>query len=91
MFLSQHSLASPSGKKKKGIENTMTVAAIRGSNNNETFIRVTFIQSQRFYKLSNDADPSFLNLLKESEKNHTPVIIKRAKEKSDIILSVKKL
>lgn len=76
--------------KRKGVENTMTVAAIRASNNNETFIRVTFLQSQRFYKLPNDANPAYLKLLQESEKEHTPVIIKRAKEESDVILSVRK-
>lgn len=76
--------------KKKGVENTMTVAAIRTSNSNEAFVRVTFLQSQRFYKLPNDANPTFLKLLKESEKGHTPVIIKRSKEESDVILSVRK-
>ena len=90
MFLFQHCLASPSGKKKKGVEDTMTVAAIRQTNNNEPFIQVTFNQSQRFYKLPNDADPTFLNLLKKSEKDHIPLVIKRAKGESDVILGVRK-
>ena len=68
----------------------MTVAAIRTPGNNETFIRITFLQSQRFYKLPNDANPTYLDLLKESEKEHTPVIIRRAKEESDVILNVRK-
>jgi len=68
----------------------MTVAAIRPANNDETFVRVTFNESQRFFKLPNDANPKYLELLKESEKNKTPVIIKRANEGSDIILEVGK-
>lgn len=77
-------------KKAKGVEAAMTVAAIRPANTDETFVRVTFTQSQRFYKLPNDANPKYLLLLKESEKNHTAVLVKRAKEESDIILEVKK-
>ena len=68
----------------------MTVAAIRQQNNNEPFIRVTFLQSQRFYKLSSHADPAFLKLLKKSEKEHMPITVVRSKEESDVILSVKK-
>ena len=76
--------------KKRGVEDTMTVAAIRPPNNTETFVRVTFLRSQRFYKLSNDADPTYLMLLKASEKDHSLVIIKRARVESDVILSVRK-
>ena len=78
------------GHKKKGVSTVMTVAAIRSANPNDTFIRVTFSQSQRFYKLPNDADPAYLSLLKVSEKNNTPVVIKRASEESDVILKVTK-
>lgn len=77
-------------KKAKGIETTMTVVAIRPPKDNETFVRVSFTPSQRFYKLPNDANPAYLELLKASEKDHTPVIIRRAKEESDIILSVRR-
>ena len=91
LLLTIPSFSAPKHKpKKKGVENTMTVAAIRPPNGGETFVRVTFLQSQRFYKLPNDANPDYLVLLKESEKGHTPVVIKRAKEESDIILSVRK-
>lgn len=76
--------------KKKAVAYTMTVAAIRVANPNETFVRVTFSQSQRFFKLPNDANPDYLSLLKESEKNRTPVIVKKANEESDVILSVEK-
>ena len=76
--------------KKKPVENTMTVAAIRPPNSNETFVRITFLQSQRFYKLPNDANPAYLRLLKESEQQHSPVVIKRAQEESDVILGVRK-
>ena len=77
-------------KKVKGVEHTMTVVAIRPPNNNEPFVRVSFARSQRFYKLPNDADPRYMYLLKASEKDHSPVVIKRAKEESDVILSVRK-
>ena len=76
--------------KNKSVADKMKVAAIRAANQNDTFIRVTFLQSQRFYKLSNHADPAYLKLLKESAKNNTPVIIKRVSEQSDMILSVVK-
>ncbi|MFI5196575.1 MAG: hypothetical protein ACHQD8_05755 [Chitinophagales bacterium] len=77
-------------KKSKSVAQAMTVAAIRAANPKNTFIEVTFSESQRFYKLPNDADPKYLILLKESEKNNTPVIIKRVSEYSDVILSVSK-
>ena len=91
VFIFQYAGATQRHKgKRKRVENTMTVAAIRTPGNNETFIRITFLQSQRFFKLPNDANPAYLNLLKESEKDNTPVIVKRAKEESDVILSVRK-
>lgn len=77
-------------KKPKTVEYEMTVAAIRPANPKNTFIEVTFSESQRFYKLPNDADPKFLVLLKASEKDHTPVLVRRASEKSDVILRVTK-
>jgi hypothetical protein len=76
--------------KKNTVTDTMTVAAIRAANPNETFVKVTFFQSQRFFKLPNDANPDYLNLLKESEKNNTPVVVKRENQESDVLLSVKK-
>ena len=75
-------------KKHAVVEQEMTVAAIRPAQNNETFVRVTFLQSQRFYKLPNDSDPKFMARLKASEQMHIPVVIKRETEQSDIILSV---
>ena len=79
-----------SHKKHKQVTQSMTVAAIRPEQNNETFVRVIFLQSQRFYKLSNDADPKFLKLLNGSLQSHTPVIVKRETQESDVILSVTK-
>jgi hypothetical protein len=92
LFFSTYSYGIQKGgkKKKKGVEYTMTVAAIRPANNDEAFITVTFLQSQRFYRLPKNADPVYLQLLKESEKNGVPVVVKRANEKSDIILTVNK-
>lgn len=93
LFLLGSLHASAIGKhkkvKNKSVEYALTVAAIR-ANNDQTFVRVSFNESQRFYKLPNNADPAYLDLLKESEKNHTPVLVKRADEYSDVILSVKK-
>lgn len=77
--------------KKNSVADTMTVAAIRVANPNETFVKVTFSQSQRFFKLPNDANPNYLTLLKESEKNNTLVIVRRENQQSDVILSVEKL
>ena len=79
--------ASPAKMQPSKLEQTMTVARISAAKDN--FIQVAFLQSQRFYKLPNDADPSFLVLLKESEKNNSPVMVTRADEYSDIILMVK--
>ena len=91
LFVVASSYSPPRHKtKKKGVEDTMTVAAIRPPNNGETFVKVTFLRSQMFYKLPNDADPAYLMLLKASEKDHSPVIVKRAKVESDVILSVRK-
>ena len=91
LFLFQYSTAKQHHKtKRKSVEDTMTVAAIRIPNKNETFVRITFLRSQKFYKLSNDANPKYLGILKESEKEHTPVIISRARAESDVILSVRK-
>ena len=67
----------------------MTVAIIRPAE--YKFIPVNFLESARFYKLPMDANPAFLELLKASEHNHIQVLVKRADEKSDIILSVERL
>jgi len=72
------------------VENTMSVIEIRQANEHDTFWTITFGRSQRFYKLANDANPKYLELLKASAHDHTPVVIKRAKEESDVILSVGK-
>ena len=76
--------------KKKSVEYSLTVAQIKPVNPEETFIRVSFLESARFYKLPKNADPSYLKLLKTSEKKHIPVLVKRANEESDVIVSVKK-
>lgn len=92
LLLSNHPLAAAKGKKqkKKGVEYTMTVAAIRPAGNDEAFITVTFLESQRFYRLPKDADPGYLQLLRYSEKNQRPVLVKRVNEQSDVITSVSK-
>ena len=88
--LAQTSCAATSANKieKPAVAQKMTVAKIIESNGSN--IQIVFDRSQRFYKLANDADPVFLELLKESEKNKTPVIIYLADATTDVILSVKK-
>lgn len=76
--------------KKNVVEYTMTVADVFPPQGDDNFSKVTFYQSQRFYKLPNDANPTYIKLLKEAKQNKTPVTIKRAYEESDVILSVKK-
>ncbi|MCW3122440.1 MAG: hypothetical protein JWQ38_1932 [Flavipsychrobacter sp.] len=92
LCLSLHSCALAKGKKakKKGVVHAMTVAAIRPENKGDAFVRVSFLQSARFYKLPNNANPEYMILLKESLSTHTPVLVERAKEESDVIVSVTK-
>jgi hypothetical protein len=76
--------------KSKSVVYSLTVAGIRPENKGDTFVRVSFLQSARFYKLPKDANPEYLILLKESEKSHKPVMVERANETSDVIISVTK-
>jgi hypothetical protein len=76
--------------KQKGVVHAMIVLSVNLPNNDETFIGVIFRVSQRRYKLPKDANPAYLKLLKESEKDHTSVLVERAREQSDVIVSVKK-
>jgi hypothetical protein len=76
--------------KKEQVVYTMTVADVYPPKEGEDFSTITFYQSQRFYKLPNNADPSYLILLKEARQNKAYVEITRAYEKSDVILKVKK-
>ena len=76
--------------KKTGVVHSMTVIMVAPPNNDEPFIGVIFRVSQRQYKLPKNANPEYLMLLRESEKNHTPVLVERAKEESDVIVSVKR-
>jgi hypothetical protein len=75
-------------KKIKGVSQKMTVAAIRPVNDDDEYVIVTFIESQRFYKLPNGTNKAYYLLLKESAENHKPVLVQRASEQSDVITSV---
>ncbi len=75
---------------KKPVEYAMTVAAIRPARGEDPYIEVSFNESARFYRIPRNAAPAYLDLLRESEKNATPVLVKRANEYSDVILRVKK-
>ena len=92
LCLSLHSCALAKGKKnkQKGVVHLMTVAAIQPEHKGNTFVEVSFLQSARFYKLPNNANPDYMILLKESLNTHTPVLVERAKEESDVIVSVTK-
>jgi hypothetical protein len=85
-----HATAKDKKKKRKAVENAMTVAGIRPPGNDQAFTQVTFNESARFYKLPKNANPAYLDMLKESQQKKTLVIIRRASEYSDVILSVKK-
>ncbi|MGZ4034259.1 MAG: hypothetical protein ACXVPU_17140 [Bacteroidia bacterium] len=63
---------------------------IISADGNENFDRIVFKRSERIYRLAKDSKPEYLELLKDSQTNNSPVIIKRADEKSDLILSVEK-
>jgi hypothetical protein len=76
--------------KKKGVVHAMTVLEVQQPQKDETYIGVSFRVSQRIYKLPKDANPKYLELLKQSERQHTPVMVWRAKEESDVIVSVEK-
>ena len=82
-------------KKKKNtgktpVEHALTVAAISTPRSEDAYIEVSFNESARFYRIPKNTAPSYLDLLRQSQKNSTPVLIKRANEYSDIILRVKK-
>lgn len=80
-------------KKKNGMESVeyaLTVAGIRPAGGEDAYIEVFFNESARFYRLPKNATPEYLTLLRMSEKEQVPVMVKRANEYSDIILRVKK-
>ena len=76
--------------KSKSVVHELTVAGIRPENKTETFVRITFLQSARFYKLPKDSNPEYMILLQESERTHKPVLVERVSEESDVIVSVAK-
>ena len=76
--------------KKKTVVQSMTVMEVGQPVNDEPFLRVIFRVSQRIYKLPKDANPKYMQLLKASEHDHTPVLVERSKEESEVIISVKK-
>jgi len=92
MVYSIHAIAGSKHHKTKtkGVVYSMTALYVNPPNNDETFIGIIFRESQRKYKLPKDANPQYLDLLKESEKKHIPVLVERVKEESDVIVSVKR-
>ncbi|MES2701402.1 MAG: hypothetical protein V4649_02130 [Bacteroidota bacterium] len=72
------------------VQHKMTVARILPTTPEETFIEVTFSESARFYKIPKNANPTYIKLLKDAEKSGAAVMVKRAREESDVIVSVKK-
>jgi len=78
------------GAVKKTVEYALTVAAIRPATGDDPYIEVTFNESARFYRISKNAAPAYIDLLRESEKTGKPVLVKRANEDSDVILRVRR-
>jgi hypothetical protein len=87
-----HSIAATKHHKvtKQGVIHSMTVIDVGPLADDAHNLGVIFRISQMKYKLPKDANPEYLRLLKESEKNHTPVLVERATEQSNVIISVKK-
>ena len=75
---------------RKGVVHTMTVLEVSPPEKDADYISVAFQKSQRVYKLPINAHARYLRVLKESERDHTPVRVWRAKEASDVITCVKK-
>lgn len=95
LFLTLNPAAAPAVQKKhpgdkRGVVNTMTVLRVGPPEKDVTYISILFRVSQRVYKLPKDANPAYLRLLRESERNHTPVLVRRTSEESDVIFSVGK-
>jgi hypothetical protein len=93
LLLIASSCASAKRKKntgKKPVEYALTVAAIRDPQPAEQYVEVSFNESARFYKLPKNADPKYRELLEQSQKTNTAVLVKRANEYSDIILRVRR-
>jgi hypothetical protein len=69
----------------------LTVARVLEKTNDE-YVEIVFLESARFYKLpvSNKNYRSFLDLLKDSEKNNFPLQVKFAKPDGDVIEQVQK-
>ena len=94
LFMAATVPAAAQKKKKKSVKNSveyaLTVAAIRPAAGDDPYIEVTFNESARFYKISKNAAPGYIDVLRESEKTGKPVLVKRANEDSDIILRVRR-
>ncbi len=71
-------------------EMILRVAVVRPAGD-DGFITVGFLRSQRFYKIAKDANPAFLEILRDSEKNQSSVSITLANQDSDIIIGVRKM
>jgi hypothetical protein len=76
---------------KKGVAYSMTVLTVRQPNMGEKYMSVVFQKSQRAYKLSKSANARYIELLRESAKTHVPVLVTRASEASDTIVSVERV
>ena len=75
---------------KMAVEYPLTVAAMNPAFGEDAYIEVTFNESARFYKIPKNAAPEYLRLLKKSKEEQIPVLVKRASESSDMILTVRK-
>ena len=71
------------------VSNKMTVAAFRPDEGK--YYSINFLESARFYRLEKDANPGYLELLKESERGHFKVLVTLASEASDEIVRVERI
>lgn len=72
------------------VANTLTVIKILPAAKGDTVTRVIFQTSQRIYKIPVHCKHCYIRRLKESSRKHSPIIIIRGSEQSDLILEVKK-
>jgi len=96
--LCQFVTAQNTKAKDVAVTNSMIVLKILPERKGDTCVKVIFQTSQRIYRVTvksktkkgNELASKNILWLIESKDKHIPVLVKRANEKSDLILSVEK-
>ena len=91
MVCTLNATALPAVKKKKTVVDTMIVMEVNPAEKGAAYHEVTFRRSARHYRLTIKANPGYLELLKESGRKKTAVLVERADVGADVILSVKRV